>query len=44
MQLVILRERYMDNMQVGFFAFSRHDGTLVDGGAGAIKAYQNSAS
>ncbi|TKT78416.1 phage major capsid protein [Aquamicrobium sp. LC103] len=33
MQMVALRERYMDNLQVGFIAFMRLDGELLDGRA-----------
>lgn len=37
--ITVLRlvERYADYHQVGFLAFSRHDGDLVDGGGGAVK-------
>jgi HK97 family phage major capsid protein len=44
MDLSIFRigEKYIENGQVGFVAFSRHDSTLVD--TNAIKFYQNSAS
>lgn len=30
-------ERYMDNLQVGFMAFERHDGNLVDAGTHPVK-------
>ena len=43
-QLMILRERYADYLQVGFMAFSRHDGALVDAGSNPVKYYQNAAS
>ncbi len=33
MQMISLRERYMDNLQVGFIAFMRLDGKLLDGRA-----------
>ncbi|WEX07377.1 phage major capsid protein [Chelativorans sp. AA-79] len=33
MQMIALRERYMDNLQVGFIAFMRLDGELLDGRA-----------
>jgi HK97 family phage major capsid protein len=39
-----LEERYADNLQVGFFAFGRWGGVLVDGGTNPIKFYQNSAT
>jgi HK97 family phage major capsid protein len=44
MDLAIFRigEKYIENGQVGFVAFSRHDSTLAD--TNAIKYYQNSAS
>lgn len=35
-QLLRLQERYADFLQVGFIAFSRHDGDLVSGGNTAI--------
>ena len=35
-----LEERYADYGQLGFLAFLRADGDLVDGGGGAIKALQ----
>lgn len=37
MQLMQLRERYADYLQVGFFAFERADGTLQD--ANAVKLF-----
>jgi HK97 family phage major capsid protein len=40
-QLLRLSERYADFLQVGFLAFDRHDGKVVDGNA--VKAYQNAA-
>lgn len=42
--LVRFGERYMDALQVGFLAFSRLDGVLVDAGTNPIKHYANSAS
>lgn len=35
-----LEERYADYAQVGFLAFLRADGDLIDGGGGAVKALQ----
>lgn len=35
-----LEERYADYLQLGFLAFIRADGDLVDGGGGAVKALQ----
>lgn len=35
-----LEERYADFLQLGFLAFLRADGDLVDGGGGALKALQ----
>ena len=35
-----LEERYADFAQLGFLAFIRADGDLVDGGGGAVKALQ----
>ncbi len=42
--LIRLGERYMDSLQVGFLAISRHDGNLVDAGQAPIKHYANAAS
>ncbi len=39
-----LEERYAEYLQVGFLAFSRCDGKLVDAGTHPIKYYSNSAS
>jgi len=36
-QLLRLDERYADALQVGFLAFSRHDGVLVDAGQNPIQ-------
>lgn len=44
MVLLRLEERYADNFQVAFLAFSRHDGKLIDAGGNPVKVYQNSAS
>lgn len=43
-QLIIMREKYADYLQVGFLGFSRHDGKLVDAGSNPIKHYANSAA
>jgi HK97 family phage major capsid protein len=43
-QLLRLSERYADYLQVGFLAFSRHDGRLVDAGTNPVKHYANSAT
>lgn len=40
-QLLRLSERYADYLQVGFIAFSRHDGQLVDAGTNPIKYLQH---
>lgn len=37
-QLVRLDERYADQMSVGFFAFSRHDGMLINAGGNPVQA------
>lgn len=42
--LVRLNERYADNLQVGFFAFTRYDGNLIDAGTNPVKYYANSAT
>lgn len=39
-QVVRLNELYAENGQVGFLAFSRHDGGLIDAGTGPIKVLQ----
>lgn len=46
MDLTIFRmsEKYIENGQVGFVAFSRHEGQLIDAGQGPIKYYANSAT
>jgi HK97 family phage major capsid protein len=43
-QLVRLNERYGEYHQVGFLAFSRHDGDLLDAGTNPVKYYANSAT
>lgn len=42
--LMRLNERYADNLQVGFFAFGRYDGNLIDAGTNPVKYYANSAT
>ena len=44
LQVLRLNERYAENGQVGFMAFLRSDGGLIDAGQGPIKLLQNSAS
>ncbi|WP_035430869.1 phage major capsid protein [Bacillus sp. UNC322MFChir4.1] len=46
MDLMIVRisEKYIESGQIGFVAFSRQDGFLVDAGQGPIKYYANSAT
>lgn len=44
MTLLRLNERYADNLQVGFFAFTRADGNLIDAGTNPVKYYANSAT
>ena len=41
---VRLSELYAANGQVGFMAFLRSDGGLIDASGGAVKAFQNSAA
>ena len=43
-QVMRLSERYADYLQVGFFAFNRCDGNLLNAGNNPIKYYQNSAT
>ncbi len=43
-QLVRINELYVENGQVGFLAFLRADGGLVDAGQHPVKLVQNSAS
>jgi len=42
--LLRLNERYADAHQVGFLAFARFDGQLLDAGADPVKLYVNSAT
>jgi HK97 family phage major capsid protein len=42
--LVRFGEKYMDAGQVGFVAFSRHDGKFINAGGNQIAYYQNSAT
>lgn len=46
LDIVLLRldERFADLHQVGFLAFSRHDGDLIDAGTNPVKYYKNSAT
>jgi HK97 family phage major capsid protein len=46
MDVAVVRfgEKYMDAGQIGFVAFSRHDGKLVNAGTNPIAYYQNSAT
>ena len=44
MVLLQLRERYAEKFQVGFIAFERNDGNLIDAGTHPIKLYQNAGS
>jgi HK97 family phage major capsid protein len=37
-QLLTLRERYAEFLQVAFIGFSRHDGMLIDPGTNPVKA------
>lgn len=43
-ELYRISEKYIENGQIGFLAFSRSDGRMVDAGQHPIKYYQNSAS
>lgn len=43
-QVVQMRERYADYLQVGFHAFNRCDGNLLDAGTNPVKYYANSAT
>lgn len=43
-QLVRFQEKYMDAGQIGFLAYYRGDGVMVDAGMHPIKYYANSAS
>ena len=42
--LIRLNERYADNLQVGFFAFCRLDGKLINAGGNPVKTYKCAAS
>lgn len=44
LQVSVLRELYAANGQIGVMATIRCDGTVVDSGTHAVKAYRNSAS
>lgn len=43
-QIVQLRERYADALQVAFFGYQRIDGRLIDAGTNPIRLLQNSAT
>lgn len=45
-EIMVLRldERYADSLQVGFLAFARSDGKLMDAGTHPIKYFQHAAS
>lgn len=43
-QIVVLRELYAANGQVGILGFMRADGGLIDAGQGPVKVWKNSAS
>ena len=43
-QVIRLNERFADNLQVGFIAFQRTDGNLINAGTNPVKYYQNSAT
>jgi HK97 family phage major capsid protein len=42
--LIRLDERYADTLEVGFIAFQRTDGNLINAGTNPVKYYQNSAT
>ncbi|WP_181444676.1 phage major capsid protein [Bacillus sp. 03113] len=44
LMIVRISEKYIENGQIGFIAFSRHDALLIDAGQGPIKYYANPAS
>ena len=44
LRIVVLRELYAENGQVGILGFSRCDGGLIDAGQGPVKLWVNSAS
>ena len=39
-----LQERYAEALQVGFIAYQRFDGDLLDAGTNPVKYYANSAT
>lgn len=43
-RLLRLDERYADTLEVGFIAFQRTDGNLINAGTAPVKYYQNSAT
>lgn len=43
-ELYRISDKYIESGQVGFVAFSRHDGLLADAGQNPIKYYANSAT
>jgi len=43
-QILRLSERYADFLQVGYVAFARADGALIDAGTHPVAYYQNSAT
>lgn len=43
-QIVRFNEKYMDAGQIGFVAFSRADGRLINAGTNPVAYYQNSAT
>lgn len=43
-QVIRIAEKYIESGQIGFIAFSRTDGNLIDAGQGPIKYYANSAT
>lgn len=43
-QVIRIAEKYIESGQVGFIAFSRCDGNLIDAGQGPVRYYANSAT
>jgi HK97 family phage major capsid protein len=43
-ELYRIADKYIESGQVGFVAFSRHDGVLVNAGTNPVKYYANSAT
>jgi HK97 family phage major capsid protein len=43
-QVIRLNERFADNLQVGFIAFQRSDGNLINAGTNPVKYYASSAT